>query len=283
MASVRESLVTRSLVCRSKTEWWLALVVVSLCACSAPGREGPPEAPAVEEGYFTGAGGVRLFYRKVGAAPKTVVYLHGGPWNMSDGGYEFDDLAIDRSLIAFDQRSGGRSDLVNDAAALTADHYVGDLESLRQHFGLDRMILMGQSWGAGLAVMYAVQHPSRVSRLLLLSPMAPARNPYWDERQEKTNSVIGEEGVARLAELTEAIEEAPEDEIQDLCREQIRLVFRAYLTDLSALDKMKVGYCDADPKAIRHQYLGHWRHYRLPGRLRLPVDDLESALSGVGR
>ena len=42
----------------------------------------------VEQGYFTGADGVRLFYRKLGAAHDFVVFLHGGPGlSMGDGGY----------------------------------------------------------------------------------------------------------------------------------------------------------------------------------------------------
>ena len=64
---------------------------------------------------------------------------------------------------------------MNDPSVLTADYYVRDVEALRQHFALEQMTLIGQSWGAGLAVQYAARHPSRVTRLLLLSPMAPAR------------------------------------------------------------------------------------------------------------
>jgi hypothetical protein len=37
-----------------------------------------------------------------------------------DGGYELDSLANGRTLIAFDQRSGGRSELVNDPKLLTS-------------------------------------------------------------------------------------------------------------------------------------------------------------------
>ena len=235
----------------------LTVVAAPLGGCRPPAGDSSQarEQPSVEEGHFTGADGVRLFFRRVGSGTETAVYLHGGPWNMNDGGYELDELAVNRSLIAFDQRSGGRSELVNDPGALTADHYVRDLEALRQHFGLERMILIGQSWGAGLAVQYAARHPGRVTRLLLLSPMAPARDPYWNDRQEKTNSVIGEDGVARLAEVMEAISRAPDDRIQELCREQIQLVFRAYLTDLSALEEMKVGYCEGSAEAIRHQYM----------------------------
>jgi pimeloyl-ACP methyl ester carboxylesterase len=172
---------------------------------------------------------------------------------MADGGYELDQLADGRTLIAFDQRSGGRSDLVNDPDLLTVEHYLGDLEALRQHFGLEEMILIGQSWGAGLATLYTGRHPDRVVRLLLLSPMPPARDPYMGERITATNAVIGETEVARMNAIPAEMQNAPDRLVQPLCEERIRLMFRGYLTDLSALDRMKVGYCEGTPASLRHQ------------------------------
>jgi proline iminopeptidase len=209
---------------------------------------------------------------------------------MSDGGYELDALAENRTLIAFDQRSGGRSELTNDPALLTADHYVADLEALRQHLGLGQMTLVGHSWGCALAVLYAAQHPERVSRLLLLSPMPPARDPYWSQRQEKEQSAIGREGLARMAELARAIDAAPDSQVTELCREEMQLAFRAYLKDVSALDRMKVGYCEGSPQAIRHQYkamdiaissLGNWDFRPTLSRLRVPVLVVEGAETHV--
>ena len=110
--------------------------------------------------------------------------------------------------------------------------------------------------------------------------MAPARDPYWYERREKTNAVIGEDGVARLAELTKEIVLAPDEKVRELCREQISLTFRAYLTDVGALDRMKVGYCEASPEALRHQYmagpialssLGDYDLLPMVANLRVPV------------
>jgi proline iminopeptidase len=240
----------------------------------------------VEEGYFAGAEGVRLFYRKVGCGAETAVYLHGGPWNMSDGGYEFDELAEKRTLIVFDQRSGGRSDLVNDPRLLTAEYYVRDLEALRQHFGLAKMILIGHSWGCGLAMLYTAEHPHRVKRLLLLSAMPPARDPFWSQRLEKTNAVVGGDGVARIEELSREIDGAPDDAVAALCRELMQLMCRGYLTDVSALDRMKVGYCECSPAAIRHQLkagdiafasLGNWDFRPALAKVEIPVLVVEGA------
>ena len=233
------------------------VVVGTLFPGCTPSRErAPTEAnqPPIEEGYFPGADGVRLFYRKVGTGPETAVYLHGGPWDMSDGGYELDELAHGRALIAFDQRSGGRSDLVNDESLLTADYYVRDLEALRQHFGLERMALIGQSWGAGLAALYTMEHSDRVDRLLLLSPMPPAREPFEAQRRDKTTSVIGTAGLARMREIARQIQTVDDSEVKALCEEDQLILFRAYLLDVSSLDRMRVGYCEGTVQAIRHIY-----------------------------
>ena len=106
-------------------------------------------APGTEEGYFTGSDGNRLFYRKLGAGQPTLVYLHGGPINMNDGGYEIEHLGRGRTLIVIDQRSGGRSELVQDKERLAFPRYVDDVEALRAHFGLQKMVLAGQSLGRG--------------------------------------------------------------------------------------------------------------------------------------
>jgi proline iminopeptidase len=240
----------------------------------------------VEEGYFVGADGVRLFYRKVGRGAETAVYLHGGPWNMSDGGYDLDELAEDRTLIVFDQRSGGRSDLVDDPRLLTAEYYVRDLEALRHHFDLDKMILIGQSWGCALATLYTAEHLHRVKRILLLSPLPPARDPFWNQRLEKTNAVIGVEGVARIEELFREIDGAPDNKVVALCRELMQLMLRGYLTDLSALNRMKVAYWEGSPAAIRNQLkasdiaissLGDWDFRPILARLKIPVLVVEGA------
>jgi proline iminopeptidase len=50
---------------------------------------------------------------------------------------------------------------------------VADLDTVRQHFRLDSAVLLGHSWGTVLALEYALRHPTRVSRLILMNP-APA-------------------------------------------------------------------------------------------------------------
>ena len=116
--------------------------------------------------------GVSLFVRRIGSGPPTVV-LHGGPGAHHDYLLPgFDALAVGRELIYYDQRGGGRSSVPRDVPVGWTEQ-VADLEALRERWSLDRLTLAGYSWGALLALLYALEHPERVERLALVSP-APA-------------------------------------------------------------------------------------------------------------
>lgn len=118
--------------------------------------------------------GVDLFERRVGEGPEVVV-LHGGPGAHHDYLLPgFDRLATGRTLIYYDQRGGGRSAVSRDVP-VDADEQVHDLEALRDVWGLERMHLCGYSWGALLAMLYAIAHPERVASLALVSPAPAAR------------------------------------------------------------------------------------------------------------
>ncbi|MEZ4455925.1 MAG: alpha/beta fold hydrolase [Gemmatimonadales bacterium] len=123
--------------------------------------------------------GVRLFERRVGEGPATVV-LHGGPGAHHDYLLPgFDRLATGRTLVYYDQRGGGRS-AVDREVPCGWPEQVADLEALREVWGFERMSLAGYSWGGLLAILYALQHPDRVERLALVSPA-----PVWRGAREQ--------------------------------------------------------------------------------------------------
>lgn len=112
--------------------------------------------------------GVTLFERRVGAGPPVVV-LHGGPGAHHD--YLLpgcDRLARGRTLIYYDQRGGGRSPVSRDVPVGWREQ-VADLEALREQWGLEQLAIVGYSWGGLLALLYALEHPDRVSHLALVS------------------------------------------------------------------------------------------------------------------
>ena len=113
--------------------------------------------------------GVSLFTRRVGAGPLIVV-LHGGPGAHHD--YllpQYDRLARGRELFYYDQRGGGRSPVPRETPVGWREH-VADLAGLREALGLERMTILGYSWGGLLALLFLMEHPERVERLALVSP-----------------------------------------------------------------------------------------------------------------
>src|SRR5436305_882412 len=118
-------------------------------------------------------GNASLYAREVGHG-QAIIVLHGGP--DFDQAYllpELDRLADGYRLIYYDQRGRGRSaeHVQPDDVTMASD--VDDLDRVRQHYKLESATLLGHSWGAVLALEYALRHPTRVSRLILMNP-APA-------------------------------------------------------------------------------------------------------------
>ncbi len=122
---------------------------------------------------------VTLLVRRIGRGPPVVV-LHGGPGAHLE--YllpHFDALADGRELVYYDQRGGGRSPVARDVPVGWVEQ-VADLDALRMYLGLDRLTLAGYSWGALLAILYALEHRERVDRLALVSPA-----PAWRAARER--------------------------------------------------------------------------------------------------
>ena len=146
-------------------------------------------------------GGVRLNTRRVGTDPSVVV-LHGGPG--ADFAYllpQYDRLAHGRALRFYDQRGGGQSPVPRDVPVGWQEH-VADLEALRKHWAIDRLTLLGYSWGGLLAVLYALEHPDRVGRLALVAP-APLTARWREEFERRLSARLADPRIVRArAELS---------------------------------------------------------------------------------
>ena len=248
-------------------------------------------APPVEVGLAEGADGVRLFYRRVGLGRNVVFYLHGGPGSNFHGNGEYmDALARGRTVIMYDQRGSGRSEIVTDPAQLEADDHVRDLEALRRHFGIRRMSLIGLSWGSGLATLYAAQHPERVRRMILISPMPPTR-AFASVRAGRLDSLLGPVSLARREAIRARWSQAGDSEMVDLCHEAIDITFRQYLVRATP-EKLGVARlrCNIPPAAIRNRIaveaatwgsLGDWDFRPMLQRLTMPVLVMEGMRTNV--
>jgi proline iminopeptidase len=96
-----------------------------------------------------------------------VLVLHGGPGGgCSPAMRRYFDPAVFR-VVLFDQRGCGRSRPHAVVENNTTWHLIGDIEAIRAALGIERFILFGGSWGATLALVYAISHPMRVRHMVL--------------------------------------------------------------------------------------------------------------------
>jgi proline iminopeptidase len=156
--------------------------------------------PEVEIGYETF--GVR-------GAALPVIAVNGGP-GLSHAYMMMNDLweqvGRDRFVILYDQRGTGTSKGVPAGAARvfpqTMEAQVADLDAVRAHFGIDKVALVGDSYGGFLVMAYAAAHADHVAKLVL-SDSPPASFKTMVHLLPQTFPDIEEEDAAEAKKLGE--------------------------------------------------------------------------------
>lgn len=186
------------------------------------------QGQAAREGHMLRPDSVAIHYRVVGTGGDTVIVLHGGPGLTMD--YlipDFGPLAERHTLIFYDQRGSGRSTAPLDTSHISAAKHIADLDALRAHFGIARVMILGHSWGAKLAVLYAIGHPDRVARMILEGPGSPKPDPRFG-RNLVTWADSG--ALARIMLLRQAAF-APASDRVETCRAFWKEFVRGYWSD----------------------------------------------------
>ncbi|MEP6845161.1 MAG: alpha/beta hydrolase [Panacibacter sp.] len=136
--------------------------------------------------YLNLSTGSRIGYTLVAAKgikkPYPVIYLHGGPGGaisdrviqslspLADDGYD---------VYLYDQIGGGQSGRLETINEYTPERHVRDLEEIINETGAEKVILIGQSWGSILAVLFAADHAEQIEKIVFTSP-----GPVYPVRQE---------------------------------------------------------------------------------------------------
>jgi proline iminopeptidase len=129
--------------------------------------------------YWNLSTGSKIAYTHIAAKgikrPYPIVYLHGGP-----GGYvytknietlgELSKFGYD--VYLYDQIGCGLSSRLDHVKEYTALRHEKDLEEIVKSIGAEKVILVGQSWGSALAVLYAADHLNKVDKLIFTCPGA---------------------------------------------------------------------------------------------------------------
>ena len=121
--------------------------------------------------------GSKIAYTLIsGKEPKKthpIIYLHGGPGGpiynsnitslsaLSDDGYD---------IYLYDQIGGGHSRRLDNINDYTVDRHKSDLKEIVKIIGVEKIILIGQSWGAMLANLFIAENPEKVERVIFTGP-----------------------------------------------------------------------------------------------------------------
>jgi L-proline amide hydrolase len=150
--------------------------------------------------------GYETWYRIVGAGEEPgklpLLCLHGGPGVPHDYLESLEAMAATgRRVIFYDQLGCGNSTHVDNPALWTVDLFVEEVDVVRKALGLERIHLLGQSWGGMLTMQYMLTQPKGIASITIAS--SPSSIPMW------------------LAEANRLRRELPEDVQEALTRNEV--------------------------------------------------------------
>ena len=163
-------------------------------------------------GYLLTADGHQLYWERHGTrGGEPVFFLHGGPGGRSSRHHlEFFDLRC-FDVILIDQRGCGRSRPYGQTRDNNTALNVEDINALRLHLGLQRISLLGVSWGTWLAIQYQQRYPATLLKTTLVSVFVPfAANTYAYE--EAINAALRHTGGGTTRDIHQIL--------NDGCHEQ---------------------------------------------------------------
>jgi len=158
---------------------------------------------------------------------------------------DLEPLERDHALLYYDQRGSGRSELP-DSLALTADAMVEELEALRQRFRIEKLTLLGHSWGGGLALLYTMRYPDRVRRMVLVGSLGLRGTPYLPQWFGTQAARRDSAANRRLLVVDSLMAIAPAS--LELCREWFRLRRPGILASPQNVARIKGDYCNGAPR-----------------------------------
>jgi proline-specific peptidase len=165
------------------------------------------EPERAEEGFVPFRGG-RTWYRDLAAhedeSRVPLLCLHGGPGANWLHLKPYEALADERRVVFYDQLGSGNSGLLepHEASLWQPELFVEEVGVVREALGLDRVHILGHSWGGMLGMQYAADRPEGLVSLIVES--SPASVPAWMPELARLRAEL----PADVAEILRRHEEA---------------------------------------------------------------------------
>ena len=121
----------------------------------------------------------QLYFEDIGdSSLPALFFIHGGPGLGCEEKHRSQFNLEKYRVILFDQRGCNRSEPAGDISQNTTQLLVQDIETLRKRLRIEKITLLGSSWGAVLALLYAAQFSERVEKIILKSPFWAQENDF---------------------------------------------------------------------------------------------------------
>ena len=148
----------------------------------------------VREGYVAFRGR-RTWYRAVGSGGTPLLALHGGPGSTHHYFAPLERLADERLVVVYDQIGCGSSDHPSEIE-WSVDVFREELAAVRSQLGLERIHLLGTSWGGMLALEHVLAGAEGIVGLVLSSTLASI--DQWAAEQKRLRDRLPADVVETL-------------------------------------------------------------------------------------
>jgi len=163
----------------------------------------PAPAQSLGKDGHVDSGGVKIHYVTLGKGP-LVVLIHGFPDFWYSWRDQMPELARHFQVVAIDQRGYNKSDQPRGVENYALDKLVADVDTVVKHFKASKAVVVGHDWGGLVAWTYAMKHPDRTDRLIVLNLPHPkgllrelANNPAQQKNSQYARN-FQKEGAEKL-------------------------------------------------------------------------------------
>lgn len=160
--------------------------------------------------------------------------IHGGPGGDHTGYKASLSALTDRmQLVYFDHRGQGRSARGNPDT-YDMENYVEDMEALRQHLGLEKIVVIGASFGGMVALAYAVRYQQHISHLI-----AVVTTPSYRYVQ-RAREIVAERGTPEQQAVVQHVldgEVRDDEDFRDFFRVMGPMYSRTYDAEKAAIGR----------------------------------------------
>ena len=237
----------------------IVLFVLSACSNEPQQEESTPKRTLPKNvkidrkaGPIPTKDGTYLYYQAMGSGPAIIIpngsYLAG----------DFKLLQDQYTLIFYDTRNRGRSQAIKDVKKLEGGIMkdVEDLETVRQHFKLEKVHLAAFGYQTIIPLLYTKQYPDRVEKIIKVSAMPPNTGKSYKVFQDSVNAQVAE-AMTALDQRKDGLSDT------DYCNEWWAQTRRMYTFVPGNAKRALAQVCQYSNERPRHM-LAHYEEYILP-------------------